>query len=86
VVAGAAAQVENGLPGPEVESGQQVGPAGLHVGGVLYAIQEPETPAESNVFQINAIRSYFHGLATPPRPLGPPWPRQIDWRAYLRDK
>jgi hypothetical protein len=51
----------------------------------LYSIQEPEkTPAEGNVFQINAIRSYFHGLTTLPRPLGPPWPRQTDWREYLR--
>ena len=50
----------------------------------LYALQEPESPADGNVFQINAIRSYFHGLATPPRPLGPPWPRQTDWREYLR--
>ena len=49
----------------------------------LYAIQEPVMPAESNVFQINAVRSYFHGLATP-SPLGPPWPRQPDWREYLR--
>lgn len=38
---------------------------------------------ESNVFQINAIRSYEHGLVFP-RPLGAPWPRQVDWRAYLR--
>jgi hypothetical protein len=37
-----------------------------------------EVPAQSNVFQINAIRSYFHGLATP-RPLGAPWPRQVVW-------
>jgi hypothetical protein len=44
----------------------------------LHAIQEPEAPAASNVFQINAIRSYFHGLATP-RPLGAPWPRQVVW-------
>jgi len=35
-------------------------------------------PRESNVFQINAIRSYFHGLATP-RPIGAPWPRQVVW-------
>ena len=44
----------------------------------LYTIQEPETAAESNVFQINAIRSYGHGLVTP-RPIGPPWPRQVAW-------
>jgi hypothetical protein len=55
----------------------------------LYTIQEPEVPADgnvfhlsTNVFQINAIRSYEHGLVTP-RPLGAPWPRQVDWRAFL---
>src|SRR5687767_12395781 len=37
----------------------------------LYTIQEPEAGADSNVFQINAIRSYEHGLVTP-RPLGAP--------------
>jgi hypothetical protein len=49
----------------------------------LYTIQEPEAGADSNVFQINAIRSYEHGLVTP-RPLGAPWPRQVDWRAFLQ--
>ena len=49
----------------------------------LYTIQEPETGADSNVFQINAIRSYEHGLVTP-RPLAAPWPRQVDWRAFLK--
>ena len=48
----------------------------------LYTIEEPETGADSNVFQINAIRSYEHGLVFP-RPLGAPWPRQVDWRAFL---
>jgi hypothetical protein len=55
----------------------------------LYSIQEPEAPADSNVFQLstnvfqlNAIRSYEHGLVFP-RPLGAPWPRQVDWRAFL---
>lgn len=48
----------------------------------LHASKEPEA-AQSNVFQINAIRSYEHGLVFP-RPLGAPWPRQVDWRAYLR--
>jgi hypothetical protein len=55
----------------------------------LYTLQEPEAPADgnvfhlsTNVFQINAIRSYEHGLVTP-RPLGAPWPRQVDWRAFL---
>ena len=38
-----------------------------------------EVRPPSNVFQINAIRSYFHGLATP-RPIGAPWPRQVVWR------
>jgi hypothetical protein len=48
-----------------------------------------KTPADdtvfqlsTNVFQLNAIRSYEHGLVTP-RPLGAPWPRQVDWRAFL---
>ena len=56
----------------------------------LYTIQEPEAPADgtifelsTNVFQINAIRSYEHGLVIP-RPLGAPWPRQVDWRAFLQ--
>jgi hypothetical protein len=53
----------------------------------LYTIQEPETPADgnvfevnanANVFQLNAIRSYAHGLATA-RPLAAPWPRQVVW-------
>ena len=55
----------------------------------LYSIQEPEVPADSNVFQLstnvfqlNAIRSYEHGLVFP-RSLGAPWPRQVDWRAFL---
>ena len=47
----------------------------------LYAIQEPEAPAPSNVFQLNTIRSYPHGLATP-RPLGAPWPRQVAWHDF----
>ena len=56
----------------------------------FYTIQEPEAPADdavfelsANVFQLNAIRSYEHGLVFP-RPLGAPWPRQVDWRAFLR--
>jgi hypothetical protein len=51
----------------------------------LYTIQEPEAPADSNVFhlstnvfQLNAIRSYAHGLASA-RPLAAPWPRQVVW-------
>ena len=48
----------------------------------LYIIQEPEAPGESNVFQLNAIRSYFHGLATP-HPVGPPWPH-FNWQEQLR--
>ena len=49
----------------------------------LYTIQEPETPMASNVFRLNAIRSYAHGLASP-RPLGAPWPRQVAWRDFPR--
>ena len=49
----------------------------------LYSIQEPEAPADGNVFQINAIRSYEHGLVFP-RPLAAPWPRQVDWRTFLQ--
>ena len=48
----------------------------------LRTSKKPE-PAQSNVYQLNAIRSYEHGLVFP-RPLGAPWPRQVDWRAYLR--
>lgn len=51
----------------------------------LYTIQEPETPADghvfevnANVFQLNAIRSYAHGLASA-RTLAAPWPRQVVW-------
>ena len=32
----------------------------------------------TNVFQLNAIRSYAHGLASA-RPLAAPWPRQVVW-------
>ena len=56
----------------------------------LYTIQEPEAPADdavfelsANVFQLNAIRSYEHGLVFP-RPLAAPWPRQVDWRTFLQ--
>jgi hypothetical protein len=44
----------------------------------LQPLPQRAAPAQSNVFQINAIRSYFHGLATP-RPIGAPWPRQVVW-------
>ena len=37
----------------------------------------------ANVFQLNAIRSYEHGLVFP-RPLAAPWPRQVDWRTFLQ--
>jgi hypothetical protein len=47
----------------------------------LYAIQEPETPVEREVLHLSGIRS--HGPAEM-RPVGPPWPRQVDWRAFLR--
>ena len=49
----------------------------------LYTIREPKAPAPSNVFQLNTIRSYAHGLVTA-RPLGRPWPHQVDWVARLR--
>jgi hypothetical protein len=47
----------------------------------LYAIQEPEAPVPSNVFQFNTIRCYSHGLVTP-RPLEAPWPRQVEWHDF----
>ena len=47
-----------------------------------HSSKTPET-ARSNVFELNAIRSYEHGLVFP-RPLGAPWPRQVDWRAFLQ--
>lgn len=50
----------------------------------LCMIREREAPGESNVFQLNAIRSYFHGLATP-RPIGAPWPRQVVWHDVPRE-
>ena len=49
----------------------------------LYAIQEPETPVKREVLHLSGIRS--HGPAEG-RPVGPPWPRQVDWRAFLRRK
>ena len=44
----------------------------------LHPLPQRAVPAQSNVFQINAIRSYYHGLVTP-RPIGAPWPRQVVW-------
>ena len=49
----------------------------------LYQIQEPEAPVKREVLHITGIRS--HGPAEG-RPVGPPWPRQVDWREYLRRK
>jgi hypothetical protein len=46
----------------------------------LYTIQEPEAAVEPNVVQINGIRS--HGPATASR-VGPPWPPQVEWQAFL---
>jgi hypothetical protein len=45
--------------------------------------QHTQAPAASNVFQLNTIRSYAHGLVTA-RPLGRPWPWQLAWRERLR--
>jgi len=50
----------------------------------LYAIQEPETaatPMSRAVLHLSGIRS--HGPATP-RPVGRPWPTQVDWSTFLR--
>ena len=49
---------------------------------MLYTIGKPKAPA-SNVFQLNTIRSYTHGLVTAP-PLGCPLPLQLAWRERLR--
>jgi len=49
----------------------------------LYVIEEPETPVKREVLHLSGIRS--HGPAEG-RPVGPPWPRQVDWRAFLRRK
>ena len=48
---------------------------------MLYTIGKPKAPA-SNVFQLNTIRSYTHGLVTA-RPLGCPLPPQLAWRERL---
>jgi hypothetical protein len=47
----------------------------------LYKIQEPETPVKRKILHLTGIRS--HGPAKP-RPVGRPWPRQVDWRGFLR--
>ena len=49
----------------------------------LYQIQEPEAPVKREVLHITGIRS--HGPVEL-RPVGRPWPRQVDWRAFLRRK
>ena len=49
----------------------------------LYTIRETKAPAASNVFQLNTIRSYTHGLVTA-RTLCWPWPPQVAWRERLR--
>ena len=49
---------------------------------MLYTIRKPKA-APSNVFQLNTIRSYTHGLVTAP-PLGCPLPLQLAWRERLR--
>jgi hypothetical protein len=49
---------------------------------MLYTIRKAKA-APSNVFQLNTIRSYTHGLVTAP-PLGSPLPLQFAWRERLR--
>ena len=63
-----------GRRSPSPEHGRQAGRTAV----IEQRFKLREVPAQSNVFQINAIRSYFHGLVTP-RPIGAPWPRQVVW-------
>jgi hypothetical protein len=46
----------------------------------LHQIEEPAAPKRETL-HLTGIRS--HGPADP-RPIGPPWPAQIDWRESLR--
>jgi hypothetical protein len=48
----------------------------------LYQIREPEAPVQRDVFCLTGIQP--HGPAEALRPLGPPWPEQIDWREIVR--
>ena len=47
----------------------------------LYQIQEPEPPVKREVLHLRGIRSHGPAVA---RPVGRPWPRQVDWRGFLR--
>ena len=47
----------------------------------LYQIQEPEAPVKREVLHIRGIRSHGPAVA---RRVGRPWPRQVDWRGFLR--
>ena len=47
----------------------------------LYAIQEPAASARRKTLHIRLL--CLHEPATA-RPVGRPWPRQIDWRDALR--
>lgn len=47
----------------------------------LYVIEEPEGEAGGNVVALDGIRSYPHGLVTPPA-VAAPWPRQVDWDTF----
>jgi hypothetical protein len=49
----------------------------------LYQIEEPEAPAKREVLHISGIRS--HGAAEMRR-VERPWPRQLNWRGFLRRK
>ena len=47
----------------------------------LYQIEEPSAPVKREVLHLSGIRS--HGPAEV-RPVGRPWPRQVNWRGFLR--
>ena len=44
-------------------------------------IQEPEAPVKREIYCLSGIYSHRPADA---RPVGPPWPPQVDWREYLR--
>ena len=48
----------------------------------LYQIEEPATPVQRELLPLTCIQS--HRSAAETRPLGPPWPEQIDWRELVR--
>jgi hypothetical protein len=47
----------------------------------LYKIQEPETPVKRPVLHLTDIRPHN---PVDPRPLGRPWPQQVDWQEFRR--